>query len=40
MKFWLKLPIYIFWMTVGVIVLAIYMVISSVAMFVLRMEQK
>jgi len=38
MKFWLKVPIYIFWMTVGVVILAIYMVISSVAMFILRTE--
>lgn len=40
MKFWLKVPIYLFWMTIGVVVLAIYMVISSVAMFILRKERR
>lgn len=38
MKFWLKVPIYLFWMTIGVVVLAVYLAVSSVAMFILRKE--
>lgn len=38
MKFWLKLPIYVVGMLVGVFVLAVYLAVSSVAMFILRKE--
>lgn len=39
MKFWLKVPIYLFWMTIGVVILVVYLIVTEAVKLVKRLRK-
>lgn len=40
MKFWLKLPIYVFWMLVGAMILTVYVIVTETVKLAQRMGKE
>jgi len=40
MKFWLKVPIYLFWMAIGVVILTVYVIVTETVKLAQRMGKE
>ena len=40
MKFWLKVPVYLFWMVVGALILTVYVIVTETVKLAQRMGKE